>query len=386
MCTLHSVSKKSCLRCKREYGLEDTHCYRCYICPECECDLESHPLLYKAKYESDKNELEIIKSKNDRSKIVGKSVQFKCVNMKCRFKFTTKIETNPQTLQHIVQSNIKDEDELRYDTLLDYYDWCMNYHRILDKRQRTKWKTEILNRFKAFEISKILQENCNIKDLNDKEKDIINTMDTNEKNNVLYPQPKLLHAEMKSICPTCLGDLSHEKMASSIPLVYAVPLIGFPSSKLKKLELEVSIDIPILVSFINNTTSTVNFSIINEDEDEKVIQTPSSEIKVECTDGGFNEKHLKTVPTCLLSHVSKNETTWKKELHHRSFENLAKLKYSDTKTLTDFGDILDSGINWVTTHVVIHHTVKNESCKNKIEFGLNISGDFNVHYNCTALI
>ncbi|KAG0690464.1 hypothetical protein C6P40_002839 [Pichia californica] len=380
-CNLHSVSKKSCSRCKREYGMKDTHCYRCYICPICDSNLELYPLLYKSNVGGEGIQFELIKSKTDKSKIVGKAVQFRCVSSHCKYNFKTAVETKPQSLQQIVQNNIKDEDDIRYKTLIDYYDWCLNYQRVLDKGQRMKLKSEILNRFKGFEIAKILEETNNQKQIENKEIEIVQPL-IEEKKSKLLPLPKQLHADMNNICPTCLENINKENMCFQIPVIYSVPMIGFSSSNIKNIEEGEFIKIPILVSIINSGNSEMNVSII-EGGDNGIDYSVCGDVAIPFTD----KEGLQTVPTCLLSYVSKKEGNWKEELAKRDQMTLSKLKYefflNRDPDSTEF--ILESGLNWVTLLIVVN--VQYNKLKNsKVNFTFNLGGDINVQYHCCALL
>lgn len=382
LCTLHNVTRKICLRCEKEYGMQDTHCYRCYICPKCDSDLESYPLLYKSKLGNNTGDVELVKSKNDKSKIVGKAVQFKCSNKDCNFKFKTKIETKPQSLQQIVQRNIKDMDDLRYESLLNYYDWCLNYQRILDKRQLTKWKTEIMKRFKSFEVAKILHDDSNIKELIKKENDMIEPIKDIELYEALFPLPKQLSSEMNNICPTCLNVIDMEKIIS-IPLVYVVPMVGYPSSNVKNLEEGSEIEIPILVSFINHSNYEVTVTIL-ENNKVKSINHHVPDLIIPFS----QEDNWKTVPTCLLSHVLKKKGDWKRELENRDPNTIMKLTYSNWLNESDDENcIVDQGINWITTLIMVKYKMDtNNKSSGKVDFVLNIAGDLNIQYHCNVLV
>lgn len=384
LCTLHNVTRKSCLRCGKEHRLYDTHCYRCYICPKCDSDLDSHSLLYKSKMGSNMREVELIKSKDDKSKIVGKAVQFKCSTNDCNFKFKTKIETKPQSLQQIVQSNIKDTDDLRYESLLNYYDWCLNYQRILDKRQLTKWKTEIMKRFESFEVAQILHDDKNIKQLIEKENNIIKPLNNIELDEHLFPFPKPLASEMNNICPTCLNVIDMEKNLS-IPLVYTVPMVGYTLSNVNNSKEGSEVDIPILLNFINKSNFHVTIRILENDY-VKLINSHIYDIVIPFS----QENDWKTVPTCLLSYVLKREGDWKKELENRDPNTIMKLKYRDEFNLNGVSDgnfIVDRGVNWITTLIVVKYRRDiNNKAKRKVKFVLNIAGDLNIQYHCNVLV
>lgn len=390
-CTLHSASNKSCLRCERKYTTRETHCYRCYTCPICDDDLESHPLLYKHKAGSSEVEFELIKSKDDKSKIAGKAVLFKCPNSDCRFKFTTKVETKPQSLQQIVQNNINDDIDVRYNELMDYYDWCLNFQRILDKRQRSKWKTEILRRFKSFEIANILQNDSHLQQLIDEESESIRYI-KNVENNQLFPHPKVLNTKMQEICFTCLENISDKKMVLELPMVYAIPMVGYPSSNVKGLQAGESVDVPILISFVNDSGSSINLSIIENGVDVFLASSSAHNMYIPAIDESTKVKsrELATVPTCLLSHISK-KGDWKTELAGRDPALLARLRYVEGLNFDGLEDTIDFGVNWITSLILVRVTGNETSCKGKINFVLNISVEkgetvSNEEYHCCALI
>ena len=392
LCMLHSASNKMCLRCGKEYTTQETHCYRCYTCPICDEDLESHPLLYKHKAGSTEVEFELIKSKHDKSKIAAKAVIFKCPNSACRFKFATKVETKPQSLQQIVQDNIKDDTDIRYNALLNYYDWCLNYQRILDKRQRSKWKTEILGRFKSFEIAKILQNDSNSQQLIDKESGNIRSIH-DEEDNQICPHPKLLHTEMQEICPTCLEDISGNRMAFKLPIVYAIPMVGYPSSNVKELQTGETVDVPILLSFVNNGEVSINLGINEDGVDVFLASSLAHNVCIPGINEFTKQKsgELSTVPTCLLSHISKEEGNWKTELAGRDPGALTRLRYVEALSFDGSEDTIDAGVNWITSLILVRVTSSERSRKGKINFVLNVSVEqgenvSNAEYHCCALI
>lgn len=393
LCTLHSPSNKICLRCERNYNVQDTHCYRCYTCPECDKDLESYPLLYKHKIGGTETEFELIKSKHDKSRIAGKAVHFKCPDSDCRFKYTTNVETKPQSLQQIVQHNIKDNRDVRYSELMEYYDWCLNYQRILDKKQRSKWKTEILKKFESFEVAKILQDESSLLQVVDKERATVRPiMDTVSAQ--LFPQPKVLHTVMKEICPTCLEGLSCREMTSKLPLIYALPMVGYPSFKLKELREGERVDVPILVSFVNNSESEMCVNIIEDGVTTFLPPSSANCIVIPTVDPSTQPStdKLSTVPTCLLSNVSKKEGNWKTELERRDPKSLARLRYVEGSNIDELKNVVDSGANWITLLLIVRVTGDRESRNGKIKFALNISLDTqgsdvrNAEYHCCALV
>lgn len=390
-CRLHTPAEKKCLRCKRDYESKDTHCYRCYTCPECDMDLVSYPLSYKSKHNIDGlKQFELISSKNDKSKIIGKAVYFKCTNEKCKYKFTTKVETKPQTLQQIVQNNIKNDTEVRFEELTDYVDWCIGYHRILDKKQRMKWKNQILSRFDSFEVAKILQGESHLQQLTDKENDIIKVTkddDTGNKSNI-YPKPKFLHTETSESCPSCLGDITSDKMSFRIPLVYSVPVVGYLPSKVQDLRFGEYTDVPILITFINESDDDMSVNIIATDS---VISAASNTLNIPHMSNRLTRvDEFENVPTCLLPHIiSQNECKSKTLLRDpeiiKMFEYREDFKYEFNK------DVLDLGINWLTTLVVVRVRYNDNTNDGKIFFCLNLDvgfkqGNINLEYYCKVLL
>lgn len=368
-CTLHSPILNLCLRCKREYSNNETYCYRCYTCPICDSDLITHPLSYKSTGKNNGIELyELIRNGNKGDKIVAKSVYFKCKDPKCNFRFNTNIETKPQTLQDIVMNNIKDEVDVTYEILKDYYDWLLNYHRILDKKQQRKWKSEILKRFQTFEIAEILKAE-NLKELNLKEIEIINEINNTPNVDKLFPIPKKLFKKMNDICLSCLEEIGPDLRT---PLVYVVPMIGYLSSKVKELTYGELLNVPILISIINKSADEMSISLIGDN-----IELQEFKIGYDDTDD------IKNVPTCLLSHIK--DSNWKEELAKRNIDVFHKLEWNGENIIYDC--VLDSGINWITTIAQIPIKGNVNSTNGKIKFNLTINNnDLNTIYQCNALI
>jgi hypothetical protein len=354
ICTLHSPTNKRCLRCKREYDIKETHCFRCYICPICDTDLESYPLLYKnGKRENEINQFELVKHPNDKCKIVGKAVHFKCKNLKCKFRFTTKIETRPQTLQQIVTSNIRDEIDLNFEILKTYADWCLNYNRALDKKLAIKWKTEILKRFPSFELAKILQSENKMQDLIEKEEEVIRTLNESEKL-PLFPIAKQLYKKMNDICPTCLEIT--KPISEKLLLAYAVPMIGYPSSKVT--QMNGSLSVPVLVSFINLTKKEMNMNIMGV------------EFNIGYEYG--SDMSIDNVPTCLVSHCL--DSRKQEESPQKDIEKLNRLIWSnDNENNNVFEDTVDIGDNWITRLFIVDIESDENTRKGKIIFKLNVT-------------
>lgn len=354
------------------------------MCPICGSDLESYPLSYKSRGRKDGEEqLEIIQHRHDRSKIVGKAVRLQCKNhATCRFKFTTKVELKPQSLQQIVQNNICDHIDTRFNELVEYSDWCLNFQRILDRKQRVRWKSEILQRFKSFEIAEILKSDQNSKQLLVKEGSVINSDAVDGPAHELYPLPKLLHKKMNDICPTCLQDISKSPITGRLPLVYCVPMMGYPSSHVKAMKENESARVPILISILNETKHPMKVNLSAD--------TGTGFFEVGCNLG----KYFENVPTCLLSHVQ-SKSDWKAELEKRDTSILERLSYKN-----DFihdgddmncCDVIDRGGNWITTSVILEAPRSDSTVKGQISFKLTLTteselGKFTVDYTCCALV
>lgn len=395
-CSLHSPVKKSCLKCERKYDLIATHCNRCYVCPLCGSDLNTYPLLYKSGGIKDGVEqFALMNSQTDRNeKLVGKGVLFKCKKMdsidnSCSFKFVTNIETKPQSLQEIVLKNIKSDTEYKYEKLRDFGDWKLNYERILDRKQRIKWKTEILERFGAFEVAKILQAHNSLETLEKKEIEVIDSLKDITKK--VVPVPKKLHQNMNSICPSCLNILD-VKMTSRFPLVYVVPMVGYPSRLVREIK-EGNIRVPVLMSFINTSGMEMDVTITGE-------EIPFNTIRIGCN----SSKSLKDVPTCMLSHVRKSSDDWKCELDTRDKEVFKLITYHEdgeekgsgeakvkNTELEESHEVVDVGGNWITTKACIDVNVAEDVVSGKIKFNVMITtylktGEYNILYECCCLV
>lgn len=357
-CLLHSPKEKNCNRCNREYTLDETHCHRCYTCPLCDDDLKTYPLSYKSSNKDNGHPFELVKRDYDKSKIVGKSVLFRC---KCGYKFNTKIETKPQSLQEIVTSNIKDDVDERFSQLKEYLDWCMNYHRILDKQARGRWKNEILEKFSSFEAAKILSSASSHSQLIEREKEMIIVDDDTVDENKLRPTPcpRRLSVSVSYICPTCLDDVTDSLLSETLPLVHAVPMVGYPSKKVREIEGDCSTVVPILISFINGGDKKMLISLMEGSDEKFEIGPRHGEVS-----------GLSNVPTCLLSHVSAQEGSWKKELTRRDSVVLSNIKYKEGVEV-ESGLHVDSGSNWITIVLAIDIASSEKTSAGKIDFSVH---------------
>lgn len=380
---LHSPISKKCLKCNNEYGNDEFFCYKCFICPECNSDLTTFPLAYKT---TNDGKFALIKSKDDKSKIVGKAVHFRCkkYSADCDFKFTTKVETKPQTLQEIVLNNVNEFEDSRFHELDKYFDWKLNYYRILDKKQRIKWKTEILKKFSSFEITQILKTNYHYNDISNKEESMIIDIDKVEKlqDLRLFPSPKPLHVQMSNICTNCFTDISSTHLIEKVPLVYCVPMVKYPSKLIHELK-DDELKIPILVNFINESKDSLIIHIL-PDTETNLITNESITIELLPSDDidGFGK-----VPTSLLSHTKNGE--WKDELFTRS-DNFCKLEYNPSIVENDEFEIVEKGVNWITLIAIVKATAENRDGKIKFPLNLDIesnkNGLSNLVFHCTALV
>lgn len=241
------------------------------------------------------------------ARIVGKAVFFKCKRKECGFRFSTHVETRPQTLQEIVQGSVKDSDDLRYNELAEYYEWCVNYHRILDKRQRTKWKSEVMKRFDNLEVTKILNADDNEVTLSSKEECIIRREGYTKTKNKIVPVAKKLSCTMNDICVTCLGET--KMLREYAPVAYVVEIY---SQK--------------FLSFLNKSDKKMHVIVINEGYEFDIA--PCRET-------------VKSVPTCLLGYIE-GKDEWKKEVELR---DVSVFDACDTYGVTEYGD------GWVTVKI-----------------------------------
>lgn len=332
-CTLHSPISRSCSRCKREYGLEETHCLRCYECPRCFNDLSTYPVPYM----EENGQLKVAREKG--AKIVGKAVFFKCIRKSCGYKFTTAVETRPQTLQEIVQGSVKDGDEVRYAELQEYYEWCINYHRILDRRQRLKWKTEIMKRFESLEVAKILKEDDNLLVLANKEESLIRRGGALKRE---VPLAKRLGSQMKDICTTCLHEVVG--LTQLVPVLYSVVMHGS--------------EYLILV----NTSDRVLCVTMLEESHQFELE-PSGDT-------------IESVPTCLLGYIEgeeeeeEEEEKGEGEAHAQGWKG--EVENRDVSVFNKDPGVIDRGKGWVTiytgesrrgegrTEILVNHCIRVE--------------------------
>ncbi|TID29901.1 hypothetical protein CANINC_001540 [Pichia inconspicua] len=297
-CTLHTVTGKRCNRCERDYDTNDTHCLRCYECPVCGTALSTYPVPY-----TDENGVMKVAREKD-AKIVGKAVFFKCKRNKCEFRFGTHIETRPQTLQEIVQGSVKDFETKRYNELLKYYEECINYQRILDKRQRTKWRSEIMKRFGDLEVAKILEEDNNISNFESKERVIVSRKGCETKK--LVPIAKKLTCTMIDVCITCLQETKSLKVYA--PVAYSVII---QENK--------------FVSFLNKSETTMHITVLEEGYEFDL--NPCNET-------------MKSIPTCLLGYIEGTDE-WKKEVNERDVPNFEECK-------REFSEVGDGWVTFIT--------------------------------------
>lgn len=347
-CTLQNVKSSSCGKCSKEYNSDESYCSRCYVCPKCNADLVTSQYLYKLK-EGTMDTYELIRKREDKDKYIGKSVTFKCA---CGYKFSTGVGKKEQKLQEIVMEDVKTCQERRYDELVEYYKWVLNYHRIEDKKAQIRWKSEIMEMFSHFEISKVLK-NEYIDELNKRREEIIKSRDDSIGGK--YPVPKRLTKKFSQICVSCLSNVSNTPLSEKIPVVYTMPMIGFSFEKVKNLDNEETCDVPILLSIMNEGVQA----------------------KVEYEDIGFelnsSQKLFGDIPTCLLSQVKGNVEECKLELSKRDPSIFSKLSYREGTTVK----IIEQGTSWST--LLINVTIGYK--QKEFEIQLTFNDEF-INYRC----